>query len=76
MFNPEDNGTIYSIGEKDGIYVWKFYGDTTARPGNQESGFEYESSINSNSQKRSLEDMRNMAKELKKPVLKEGSFVV
>lgn len=76
MFNPEDNGTIYSIGEKDGIYVWKFFGDTTARPENQESGFEYESSINSNSQKRSLEDMRNMAKELKKPVLKDGSFVI
>lgn len=28
MFNPLDNGVVFSAGEKDGIYVWSFYGDT------------------------------------------------
>jgi hypothetical protein len=68
MFNPEDNGTVYSIGEKDGIYVWKFFGDTAARPGNQESTYELESASHA-SQKPTLENLRNAAKELKKPVL-------
>jgi hypothetical protein len=29
MFNPQNNKTIYTSGEKDGIYVWRFYGDTS-----------------------------------------------
>jgi hypothetical protein len=27
MFCPTDNSTIISCGEKDGIYLWNFYGD-------------------------------------------------
>lgn len=27
MFCPTDNGTLLSIGEKDGIYLWSFHGD-------------------------------------------------
>jgi WD40 repeat protein len=27
MFCPNDNSTIMSIGDKDGIYMWSFYGD-------------------------------------------------
>ena len=28
MFCPNDNSTIISVGEKDGIYLWNFAGDT------------------------------------------------
>jgi len=27
MFCPLDNGLVLSAGEKDGIYLWNFYGD-------------------------------------------------
>ena len=27
MFCPSDNSTIISAGDKDGIYLWNFYGD-------------------------------------------------
>ena len=27
MFCPSDNSTIISCGDKDGIYLWSFYGD-------------------------------------------------
>ena len=27
MFCPSDNTTILSAGDKDGIYLWSFYGD-------------------------------------------------
>lgn len=27
MFCPIDNGLVLSAGEKDGIYLWNFYGD-------------------------------------------------
>ena len=28
MFCPNDNSYVISAGEKDGIYIWSFYGDT------------------------------------------------
>jgi hypothetical protein len=28
MFNPLDNGMIFSAGERDGIFIWQFHGDT------------------------------------------------
>mmetsp|Transcript_22941 Transcript_22941/g.22257 ORF Transcript_22941/g.22257 Transcript_22941/m.22257 type:complete len:218 (-) Transcript_22941:2310-2963(-) len=28
IFNPVDNSIVVSAGEKDGLYFWKFYGDT------------------------------------------------
>ena len=31
MFNPHDNKIIMSTGDKDGIYFWSFYGDTTSK---------------------------------------------
>ena len=33
LFNPLDNSTVFSSGEKDGIYVWSFYGDTQTNYG-------------------------------------------
>jgi WD40 repeat protein len=27
MFCPTDNGVVISAGDKDGIYLWSFYGD-------------------------------------------------
>lgn len=27
MFCPSDNSTLLSAGDKDGIYLWNFYGD-------------------------------------------------
>jgi hypothetical protein len=31
IFNPLNNGAVYSAGEKDGIYVWNFYGDIKSK---------------------------------------------
>jgi len=28
MFSPQNDRVVYSAGQKDGIYVWRFYGDT------------------------------------------------
>lgn len=31
MFNPNDNSVVISAGEKDGLYFWSFYGDTSSK---------------------------------------------
>lgn len=33
MFDPNDNGLVYSAGEKDGIFIWNFYGDVKSQYG-------------------------------------------
>ena len=77
MFNPEDNWVIYSTGDKDGIYVWKFYGETAAAPGNPDGQIGQEIVDRSDFREPTeLEKMRNMVGELKKPQLLTGSFVV
>ena len=78
MFKPEDNSVIYTAGEKDGIYVWKFYGNTEPKEKPEGHVIEPQYPIDRNALNlpTDLEKMRGMVKELKKPEILEGSFIV
>lgn len=68
MFNPTDNGIIISSGEKDGIYIWNFYGDTKtefAHPIKNESSEEQLEISNTEKQVSILEKMRQSRKQSK-----------
>lgn len=41
MFNPTNNEQCISVGGKDGIFLWKFFGDTSMK----ETEVEQESEI-------------------------------
>lgn len=86
MFCPSDNSTIMSVGDKDGIYLWNFYGDTQTQFAHPPALVEAESEqVGEHKRSKSgsvLERLRNNKKEQKLQhvtamgQLKEGSFVL
>ena len=81
MFSPANNRTIYTTGEKDGIYVWRFYGDTQTNMYPEGADAHQEAYVevpdrNKLNEPSNLERMRMQVKELKKPVLGAYAFVV
>ena len=86
MFCPNDNSTIMSVGDKDGIYLWSFYGDVRTQFAHSAIEGEDVYSERQEESKRPksgsvLEKLRATKKEAKhyQPALgalKEGSFVL
>lgn len=90
MFCPSDNSTIMSCGDKDGIYLWSFYGDVRTQFAHQteealQAAFEDAQGTNKELKKSKsgsvLEKLRNNKKEAKMHhvlpgQLKEGSFIL
>ena len=83
MFCPSDNATIISAGDKDGIYLWNFYGDVRTQFAHAPEELpEKEVLKESKSSGSVLEKLRNSKKESKylaqyeAAEIKEGTFVV
>jgi len=83
MFDPTNNGIIYSAGEKDGIFIWEFKGDIDVHSIIDEDYMEQqypatlnEKQIDALHQPTMLEKMRMAVREKKKPKLAEYSFIV
>ena len=77
MFCPVDNNTVISCGEKDGIYIWNFYGDTQTQYAHQpiEERTQEEGGASKNATM--LDKLRATRKETKKQgTLAEDSFIL
>jgi len=79
MFNPLNNNVLFSSGEKDGIYIWQFHGDTQTNFHREEEGGEkqmIERQVDRDAlhEPTVLEKMREAVKEKKKPKLEQYSF--